>query len=200
MKRFAILAFLCTILFWATPAVGELYYWTDENGIRHYSNEAPPTGDVDYGSSSEVEYDAQADQERRARDAQAAEEMEKARKAQEAEVAKKEAEAAKASTEEERERLEAEKQAIEEKLYDKRRASRSRMQKGIQKVVKIDEQIEELERTGGSEEEIELLKAKRRQLVEEFYRNSRRWKRGGQADLKEHKEIQEKLDEMEKSE
>jgi hypothetical protein len=201
MKRLATLTFLCIAFFWATPAVGELYYWTDDNGIRHYSNEAPPTGDIDYGSSSEIEYDAQADMERRASDTRAAGEMEKARKAEAAEAAQKEAEAEKAATEEERERLEAEKRAIEEDLYKKRRATHgSRMQKGIQRVVEVDKQIEELENSGGSAEEIELLKARRRQLVEEFYRKSRYWKRGGQADLKEHKEIQEQLDALEKKE
>jgi hypothetical protein len=200
MYRFALLTIICLAIVWAAPAVGEMYYWTDENGIRHYSNQAPPTGDVDYGSSSEIEYNAEADRERRARDVKAAEEMKKAGEAEAAEAAQKEAEAARAATEAERERLEAEKRSIEEDLYRKRRASRSRMQKGVQKVVEIDEQIEELEKTGGSAAEIEQLKARRRQLVEEFYRNSRRWKRGGQADLKEHQEIQEQLDALEKKE
>ena len=198
MKRFAALAILCTLVFSASPAVGELYYWTDENGIRHYSNHAPPPGDIEYGSASEVDYDAEADMERGQRDAQTAEEMKATREAEAAEAARQEAEAKKEASAEELEKLKEEQQALEEKLYDKRRASRSRMQKVIQNVVKIDERIAELEKTGESPEEIAVLKAERRAIVEQLYENSRRWKRGGQADLKEHKELQEQIDALEK--
>lgn len=195
---FLTLIFLMT---WAVgPAFAELYFWTDDNGIRHYSNHAPPSGGIDYGSSSEIDHDAEADRARSASDAQAAGRMKNARKAEAAEAKRKEAEAARNAPAKERERLEAEKRAVEEKLYKKRRATRSRSQKQIQKVVEIDRRIEALEKSGGSPEEIGALKAQRRAIVEGFYDRSRYWKRGGQADLKQHKELQEQIDALKKKE
>jgi hypothetical protein len=200
MIRYALLAIICLATWAAGPAFGELYFWTDEDGIRHYTNHAPPSGGIDYGSSSEIDYDAEADRARSASDAKAAGRMKKERKAEEAEARRKEAEAARKAPAEERERLEAEKRAVEEKLYKKRRATRSRSQKQIQKVVEIDQKIEALEKSGGSPEEIGALKAQRRAIVEGFYDRSRYWKRGGQADLKEHKEIEQQLKKLDQEE
>ncbi len=200
MNRFAPIAVVCLMIAAAGPALGELYYWTDENGIRHYSNHAPPTGDTEYGSASEVDYDAEADMERRRRDAKTADEMKAAREAEAAEAARQEAQAAKNASAGQLEKLKEKQKSLEEKLYDKRRASTSRMQKVINNVVKIDERIAELEKAGGSPEEIAGLEAERKAIVEQLYENSRRWKRGGQADLKEHKELQEKIDALEQKE
>jgi hypothetical protein len=200
MIRYLLLSILCLAIWTAGPAFGELYFWTDEDGIRHYTNQAPPGGGIDYGSSSEIGYDAKADRARSASDAKAAGRIKKARKAEAAEARQKAAEAARKAPAKERERLEAEKKALEEKLYKKRRATRSRTQKQIQKVVEIDRRIEELEKTGANPGEIGALKKQRRAIVEGFYERSRYWKRGGQADLKQHKEIQEQIDALEKKE
>jgi hypothetical protein len=200
MNRFVAIAILCLVIGAAGTVFGELYYWTDENGIRHYSNHTPPTDGIEYGSASEVDYDAEADKERGQRDAQAADEMKATRETEAAEAARQEAEAKKEASAEEMEKLKEEQKDLEEKLYDKRRASTSRMQKVINNVVKIDERIAELEKTGGSPEEIAVLKAERRSIVEQLYENSRRWKRGGQADLKEHKELQEQIETLQRKE
>jgi hypothetical protein len=200
MSRFVAIAILCLAIGAAGAAFGELYYWTDENGIRHYSNHTPPTGGIEYGSASEVDYDAEADMERGQRDAQAAHDMKATREAEAAEATRQEAEAKKEASAGELEKLKEEQKDLEEKLYDKRRASTSRMQKVINNVVKIDERIAELEKTGASPEEIAVLKAERRAIVEQLYENSRRWKRGGQADLKEHKELQEQIEVLQRKE
>ncbi|MGD8369336.1 MAG: DUF4124 domain-containing protein [Desulfobacterales bacterium] len=200
MNRFAPIAVFCLMIGAAGPALGEMYYWTDENGIRHYSNHVPPSDGTEYGSASEVDYDAERDMQRSERDARSAGEMKEAREAEAAEAARKEAEAEKRATAGELEKRKDQQQAVEEKLYDKRRASTSRMQKAIDNVAKIDERVAELEKTGGNEEEIAALKAQRKAVVEQLYENSRRWKRGGQADLKEHKELQKQIDALEQKE
>jgi hypothetical protein len=197
MMRVLSIGFTIVVLLFAGTAFGELYFWTDENGIRHYSNHAPPDKGVDYGSAAEVEHDADADEARAARDARAAEQLEAERNAEAARTVKRQEKQAQESVEEERKRLEAEQREIEERLYDKRRATRSRTRKKIQEVKEIDIRIEELEKSGGNEKEIADLEAQRRAIVEMFYERSRYWKRGGQADLKQHKEIQEQLDQLE---
>jgi hypothetical protein len=126
--------------------------------------------------------------------------MKATREAEAAEATRQEAEAKKEASAGELEKLKEEQKDLEEKLYDKRRASTSRMQKVINNVVKIDERIAELEKTGASPEEIAVLKAERRAIVEQLYENSRRWKRGGQADLKEHKELQEQIEVLQRKE
>jgi hypothetical protein len=46
------------------PANAGIYSWTDQNGVRHFSNAPPVESTNDVSESKEVEYDAQKDQER----------------------------------------------------------------------------------------------------------------------------------------
>jgi colicin import membrane protein len=198
MARSAIIGLIFLLVLAANPAVAEMYYWTDQNGIRHYSNTAPPDkSGAEYGTKSEIEHDREADLQRSASDREAAKKFKRERKQREAREEAAEEAKAQHEQEEKRRALEAEQQALEEDLYRKRRATKSRTQKKIQEVVEIDRQIEELEKSGGSQAEIDQLQQQRRAIVERFYERSRYWKRGGQADLKKHEEIQQQLDEME---
>ena len=42
MKQFAIIPLILFISFWVTPLNADIYTWTDENGVQHYSNVEPP--------------------------------------------------------------------------------------------------------------------------------------------------------------
>ena len=64
MKTSAILTLLFISLLWVCPAGAKIYTWTDENGIKHFSNE-PPADDKDVKVvGPEYQYDEAADQER----------------------------------------------------------------------------------------------------------------------------------------
>ncbi|GBC62588.1 DUF4124 domain-containing protein [Desulfonema ishimotonii] len=58
------------IVFWASLIIGlctvpgvhaELYLWTDENGVKHYSNEPPPPEVQSFEKTKEDEFDPDAD-------------------------------------------------------------------------------------------------------------------------------------------
>ncbi len=42
MKRFAIIPLILFISLWAAMLNADIYTWTDENGVRHFTNNAPP--------------------------------------------------------------------------------------------------------------------------------------------------------------
>ena len=59
----------------AAPAGAELYYWLDENGVKHFSNEPPPKDVGEYHKASETKYNPHLDKSRMARDRQWQEEQ-----------------------------------------------------------------------------------------------------------------------------
>ncbi len=60
----------------ATPNVNaELYYWLDENGVKHFSNEPPPKSVEQYHKAPETKYNPHLDKSRMARDRQWQEEQ-----------------------------------------------------------------------------------------------------------------------------
>jgi len=64
MKFAAIFYILLSILMGTATLHAEIYYWVDDHGVKHYSNE-PPTGKTDVKVKfKEQEFDAAADQQR----------------------------------------------------------------------------------------------------------------------------------------
>ena len=51
--------------FYATVSA-DIYIWTDENGIKHITNTAPPAGAEILMQTEEIPYDEKADKERKA--------------------------------------------------------------------------------------------------------------------------------------
>jgi hypothetical protein len=201
MKWMAPLALICLVTLAVGPAFAEMYYWTDEMGIRHYSNSPPPPGTQGIGTASEVQYDAEADRLRTESEVRAAEKIREAGKIKETEALEKKAEESQAAEDEKRRRLEDEQRELEKKLYGIRRyAHGDWARKAIQRARQINQQITELEKSGGNEAQIAELKDEKRRIAEVFYRQSRRWRHGGEADLKQHQRIQEELDEMDEEE
>ena len=70
MKRFNIilLAALGLVSFAVLEASADIYSWTDENGVRYFTNYAPPKQAQLLMKTPEIEYDEEADLQRRARD------------------------------------------------------------------------------------------------------------------------------------
>jgi hypothetical protein len=119
--RFVLIFFtIMFILAGAANLNAEIYYWTDENGVKHYSNAPPPT-DVKAGLKfNEYETDDAADRSRTESDKQELQalikeiEAEEARQRAEQERIKREAEANKPPSQEEM--VAAEKQRLLDKI------------------------------------------------------------------------------------
>ncbi len=104
LKIFLLIAAGCLI---AGPLHADIYEWTDENGVKHFTNFAPPDGATILMKTEEVPYDEAAD---RARiEAERQQQLELAR----LEIAEKEAELERRVAEAERRATEAERYAEE---------------------------------------------------------------------------------------
>jgi hypothetical protein len=71
----SILAVTAAVALWARVSPADIYSWTDANGVKHFSNAAPPDSAVGVTSSEEESHDAQADQQRVAIERQADEQQ-----------------------------------------------------------------------------------------------------------------------------
>jgi hypothetical protein len=63
MKRLLILLPLLWV-WWAGPLSADIYRWTDDSGVMHFSNEPPPAGTKVLDKVEETPYDAAADRQR----------------------------------------------------------------------------------------------------------------------------------------
>ena len=72
MKRFKIMVMILATLgfagFLASTASGDIYAWTDENGVKHFTNYAPPKQAALFMKTSEIPHDEDADNQRRETD------------------------------------------------------------------------------------------------------------------------------------
>jgi hypothetical protein len=110
-------ALLLFLILLAHPATADLYQWTDENGVRHFSNVPPPDGVEKSILAEEIPYDPETDDIRRTREDAMLQERESAeteRRLEEAErkaeEARREAEAAKRKADRLEKELEEEKE------------------------------------------------------------------------------------------
>ena len=60
-KIFVLILFFCLS---CSTVNAEIYFWTDENGVKHFSNAAPEIDDEKIKKTEEVPYDENADQKR----------------------------------------------------------------------------------------------------------------------------------------
>ena len=64
MKGLKIFCFLTLSYFITCPLYADIYEWTDENGVKHFTNYTPPAGATVLLKTEEVPYDEDADRER----------------------------------------------------------------------------------------------------------------------------------------
>jgi len=91
-------------ILWTAAAWAQIYQWTDENGIRHFSDTPPKVSAEDIQSKDALPYDRQADEDRMLQEDRILEQYRKKREAEEKEEAFKKAQ-----------QREIERQAVEEK-------------------------------------------------------------------------------------
>jgi len=72
MKRLNLRVLILVIFgffgFAASTASADIYAWTDENGVRHFTNHVPPKQSTLFMKTPEIPYDEEADNERREMD------------------------------------------------------------------------------------------------------------------------------------
>ena len=72
MKQFKIMAMILATLgiagFAVSTASGDIYAWTDENGVKYFTNHAPPKQATLFMKTPEIPYDEEADNQRREMD------------------------------------------------------------------------------------------------------------------------------------
>jgi len=99
----------------------QVYYWTDDNGVRHFSNLPPEKPVEEMGRMQEIPYDEEADQARMEEDkAWMMQEKERAERKRRQEAEEK---AAKEAKEAEEQRLAAERQQAEEDARQQEQAA-----------------------------------------------------------------------------
>jgi len=100
-------------------AADVLYQWTDENGVRHFSNTRPPKGAGATVLMDEIPYDPETEARRRAQEAEMLEERKAAELEERLEKAEREAETARREAEAARRRAEQAEEAVERDEADR---------------------------------------------------------------------------------
>ncbi len=78
VKSTRIVIFLFLLLFLSVPVQAGIYSWTDDSGVRYYTNTPPPESARDIRRLEEIPYDAAADRARMAEREEAREERQEA--------------------------------------------------------------------------------------------------------------------------
>jgi len=65
----ATLSFVALLVILPAPAAATVYFWVDEDGVKHFSNTPPPEGAEVLFRQAEIPYDREADQKRHASEA-----------------------------------------------------------------------------------------------------------------------------------
>jgi len=109
---------LLTLLVTPLPAAAELYYWKDDNGVRHYTNTKPPDGVEATVLMNEIPYDPETDDQRRRQEKSMLEEAEKEALQERLEEAERNAKEAQRQAQEAKRKADRLEEAIEEQEDD----------------------------------------------------------------------------------
>ena len=189
MKKVPFIVILCLPLVLGPLTHAEMYQWTDNNGIKHYSNSPPPESVTAYRTEPEIAPDRQHGKKREQNETRL---RNSENKAEEQRVEREQEKAAQKSAEK-KQLLEAEKSQIEDDIAKKKRYFRGKSRRHIIKLNNIEKQLAELEKKGGNSEEIKRLEAERQKVIELLIRDKRYFHRGGAQLLKEYQEIDQAL-------
>jgi len=189
MNKILFFLILCLPLVLGHLTHAEMYQWTDNNGIKHYSNSPPPESVTGYRTEPEIGPDKQHGQKRREKEDETLQ-KDRENKAEEQRV---EQESAAQKAAEKKQVLESEKTQLEDEIEKKKRYFRGKSRRHIIKLNNIENQLAELEKKGGNSEEIKRLEAERQKVIELLIRDKRYFHRGGAQLLKEYEEIDQAL-------
>jgi hypothetical protein len=168
-----------------------MHQWTDNNGVKHYSNSPPPESVTGYRTEPEIGPDKQHSRKRGGKGDETLQ-RDRENKAAEQRV-EREQERAAQKTAEKKQLLESEKTLVEDDIVKKKRYLRGRSRRDLIKLEYIEKQLAELEKKGGNSEEIKHLEAEKQKVIELLIRHKRYFHRGGAQLLKEYEEIDQAL-------
>ena len=191
MKNFPFFVILCLPLVLGHLTHAEMYQWTDNNGVKHYSNSPPSESVTVYRTEPEIAPDKQHGKKRGQKEDKTLQRNLENRDGEQR--VEREQEKAAEKTAEKKQLLESEKTQIEDDIAQKKRYFRGKTRRHIIKLNNIEKQLAELEKKGGNSEEIKRLKAERQTVIELLIRDKRYFHRGGAQLLKEYEEIDQAL-------
>ena len=191
MKNFPFFVILCLPLVLGHLTHAEMYQWTDNNGVKHYSNSPPSESVTVYRTEPEIAPDKQHGKKRGQKEDKTLQRNLENRDGEQR--VEREQEKAAEKTAEKKQLLESEKTQIEDDIAQKNRYFRGKSRRHIIKLNNIEKQLAELEKKGGNSEEIKRLKAERQTVIELLIRDKRYFHRGGAQLLKEYEEIDQAL-------
>lgn len=191
MNKILFFLILCLLLVLGHLTHAEMYQWTDNNGVKHYSNSQPPESVTVYSAEPEIGPDKQHGQKRGAKEDETLQ-RDRENKAAEQRV-EREQESAAQKAAEKKQVLESEKTQLEDDIEKKKRYFRGKSRRHIIKLNNIENQLAELEKKGGNSEDVKRLEAERQKVIELLIRDKRYFHRGGAQLLKEYEEIDQAL-------
>ena len=183
------------VVIWTAPVTAaQIYQWTDENGVKHYSNTAPPDNVAPESMEKEIAGDPDAARRKAEREAAIIQESE-------ANQAQRDADAQAIDSEAYRQKEIAEKEAelesIGESIGNKRKYIRRRGRQDINKYERLGEEIEALKADPSADpEKIESLEAERAAVKKKILNTPRRNRKGVGDDIEQYKQVEKELNEL----
>jgi len=190
---------IAALLMAVPPALwaAQVYQWTDANGVKHYSNTAPPEGADLENVEKEIATDPEASRRKAEREAaviRESEAMDRQRDAADREKAS-QAKAQKAIEEKQ-----AELDAVGEKVWNKRKYLKRHGRQDINAYRRLGDEIEALKADPTADpQKIKSLEAERAALKEKIYTKPRRSRKGARGDVLEYQQIERELNTLKKT-
>lgn len=169
----------------------QVYQWTDANGVKHYSNTAPPEGADLENVEKEIATDPAATRRKAEKEATAIRESEAMDQQRDAAAREK---AAQAAAQEALEEKQAELDAAGEKVWNKRKYLYRHGRQDINAYKRLGDEIEALKADPNADpQKIKSLEAERAALKDQIYTKPRRSRKGAGQDIREYQEIEREL-------
>jgi len=168
--------------------------WTDENGVKHFSNKE----DLPEGVSAErsfKEKESPTKEQRPNRKAASANQS----KARNHQVNEPRTRPDKATVLKEIRTREAELRDLLNRIYTKRRYVKRHGKQDIERIRRLNGEIDTLEKAGTDPGRLKQLKAERASAKERLFNENRRTRKGVGADIQEYKRIEDEIAELKKS-
>jgi len=191
--RFCILVLLALMLS-ALPVGAELRQWTDENGVRHFSNKE----DLPEGVSAERSFKEKKSPPKEGRPNRKAASANQS-KPRNYQVNESRTRPDKATVLKEIRIREAKLRDLFDRIYTKRRYVKRHGKQDIDRIRRLNGEIDALQKTGTDPVRMKQLKAEKAAAKERLFNENLRTRKGVGQDILEYKKIEDEIAELKKS-
>ena len=185
---------LLTLVLSVSPAAAELRQWTDENGVKHFSNKADLPEGVSVERSIEEKESHPGEQPPHRRTAPVYRSQPKPGQTYQPRTKPDMATILK-----EIRTREANQSEIFDRIYTKRRYAKRHGKQDIDSIRRLNGEIEALEKSGTDPGRLTQLKTERAAAKERLFNENLRTRKGLGDDIQEYKQIEEEIAELKKS-